>query len=879
VEAAIQAIPGVRHASVNLVEGSARVSGGDPEAVVSAIMDQGYTAHPSPATDTGLRESASFTVTVDEMSCASCVARVERAVRDVPGVMGVSVNLVVGEARVTGGAPEAVVDAIIDQGYPARVSTGPKTGRELVLVPDDGTMASGAVDVLRASEDTIAVGPGPGGTVRLETRAHPADVVLGLRDAGQPCLIRDTFEDPYAGQIARSRREVSLSWRRALLAGVVGGGLMAGMMAGVLPPVPEASQGWNAGRIFWAAMALLTLFTMRFSGGAYYAAAWKQARHFSTNMDTLVALGTGAAWLSSAILIVIPEFVPGGARHLYLDTSVLILAFLQLGHALETRAKRTTATSIRGLLELAPRTARVVRPGGEAQIPVSLVVAGDCVRVRPGERLPVDGRVIEGASGVDESMLTGEAMPVVKSPGDTVTGGTVNRTGTLVLEVTRTGEDTTLAHIVRMVKQAQTSKPPIGRLVDRVAAIFVPLVLLIAVATVIAWFLFGPEPRLAHALTTGIAVLVIACPCALGLATPIAIMVGTGRAAQFGVLIRNADALQAAAGLTHLVVDKTGTLTEGRPVVTRVETGAGFDSDRTLRVGAGLESVSEHPLAEAIVRAAEDAGVRMDRVEDFESVTGRGVTGRIEGREYRMGNAEFVEETGTRIPAAWRRIADEETNRAAITVYLADEDAVRAVLFLRDPVRADSKGAMEALRRLGVEVVMCTGDGAHTASAVARTLGIEQVYSELTPEQKLRIVRDLQAAGHRVGMAGDGVNDAPGLAQADVGFAVGGGVDVAIENADVTLAGDSLANVVTAIEISRATLRNIRQNLFGAFFYNVLGIPLAAGVFYPVLGWLLNPAFASAAMALSSVTVVSNANRLRWFRPELTGQDAGDANA
>ncbi|MEA2115684.1 MAG: copper-translocating P-type ATPase, partial [Thermodesulfobacteriota bacterium] len=511
-----------------------------------------------------------------------------------------------------------------------------------------------------------------------------------------------------------------------------------------------------------------------------------------------------------------------------------------------------------------------VRGNQELEIPVSLLRLDDSIRVRPGEKIPIDGEIVDGQSPVDESMLTGEPLPVKKGKGDHVTGGTMNESGSFTFKVTSLGEDTTLAHIINMVKRAQISKPPIGRLADKVSSIFVPTVILISLLTFIIWYLVAPDPRLAYALTAGIAVLVIACPCALGLATPIAIMVGTSRAAELNILIRNSDALQSAATLDHLVVDKTGTLTMGRPAVTDIHpVSGGGNSTQLLQLAASLEAGSEHPLAEAVLTSAQEQGVEPLPLRDFTAVTGRGVQALVDGVTCYLGNHHFLADNGLTLPAELSAIAGEQAGQGATPIWLGNEHQALGLLILRDPVREDSVKAVRMLQDKGVAVVMCTGDNRATAEAVARELGITEVHAEVLPEEKLQVVQTLQEKGHKVGMVGDGVNDAPALAQADTGFAIGSGTDVAIDNADITLAGDSLAHVSVAIAISQATIRNIKQNLFGAFFYNVVGIPLAAGVFYPFTGWLLQPMFASAAMALSSVTVVSNANRLRFFKSKL----------
>jgi Cu+-exporting ATPase len=882
VEKAILAVPGVREAEVRLEPGGASVSGGRPHEVIAAIESAGYTARPRPQEpaacalpETPPPASApaapgSYRIDIDDMSCASCVARVEKAILAVDGVREASVNLVEGAAYVLGGAPGQVVAAVTDQGYPAR-RTELAVSADLALQfasPLGDTERSRAESVLRSVAAATGVDWHSHALCQLTPAAHPADYLLALRRAGFAAGFVEQTEDPYLAQDRQARSAVRQAVKRAALAAIVGGGLMAAMLAGVLPGVDAASSpGDLRGRGFWLLMAALCLFTMAYSGRDYYVGAWKQLRHRQANMDTLVAVGTAAAWLASVLLILFPDFVPPGQRHLYLETSVLILAFLQFGHALEVRARARTGRAIGALVELAPKTASLLRDGEELELPVSLLRPGDLILVRPGQTVATDGTVVEGSSGVDESMLTGEPLPVTRGVGDNVAGGTINGSGALRVRVDRVGEETTLAGIIRAVKQAQMSKPPIGRLVDRIASIFVPIVLVIAALTFAAWSLFGPDPRLPHALTTAIAVLVIACPCALGLATPIAIMVGMGRAARFGVLIRNGDALQSAAGITHLVVDKTGTLTEGRPRVTAIHCDRGFDADRTLAWAAGLETASEHPLALAVVESARERDLKPAAVTGFEAEAGHGVRGSIGGRELFLGRQEWLAQLEIPCDQTLGTASDSMAGQGITPVWLADREGAIAVLGLSDPVRRDTPAAIAALTRQGIQLVMCTGDHPDTAAAVAAELGIETVHSRVLPRHKAELVKQLQAQGHTVGMVGDGVNDAPALAQAHVGFAIGAGTDVAIESADVTLAGSSLTSVANAVALSRATLRNIKQNLFGAFVYNATGIPLAAGIFYPLTGWLLNPVFASIAMALSSVTVVSNANRLRLFKP------------
>ncbi|WP_028317713.1 heavy metal translocating P-type ATPase [Desulfobulbus elongatus] len=859
VEAAIRAVAGVRAVAVNLVDGSAAVEGGEPGQVVQAVTEAGYGAtfvdEPRSAGGEG------YEIDILGMHCASCVQRVETALRAVAGVTEAAVNLIEKKALVRGGSPEAAVQAVLDQGYGASLRQRPPSDSFLIRLrpwPETADLEQ-IGEILRAQDPATGVAV-EDQQLRVATSQHPADVLLRLTDLGYQAELAESFVDPGLQQAEATRLEIRRSWWRALWAGLVGFAIMAGHMGGLFPHPHE-------NRLFWAGAALVCLLTMIYSGRNYFIGAWKQARHGAANMDTLVALGTGAAWLSSLVVIVDPDFIPGAGNNLYLDASVMILAFLQLGHVLETRAKRTTSEAIGALVGLRARTAAVLRAAGQAEIPVSLLRIGDRVRVKPGEKVPIDGEIVEGRTTIDESMLTGEPLAVARDIGDPVTGGTMNRSGAFVLKVTRLGEDTTLARIIRMVKTAQMSKPPIGRLADRIAGVFVPVVITVSLISFAAWAGFATELRWAHGLTAAIAVLVIACPCALGLATPIAIMVGTSRAAQCNVLIRNSDALQTAATLTHVVVDKTGTLTEGRPAVTGIFPAAGSSEQEVLRWAASLESGSEHPLAEAVLTAHLEHGGSLVRLDGFTAVPGRGVRAAHGDLTYLLGNHHFLVEEGLELPAGLRAEAERQAARGGTPVWLGRGTEVMGLLILKDPVRRDSAAAVKRLRDIGLAVVMCSGDARATAEAVAREVGIAEVHSEILPEEKLEVIRGLQRQGARVGMVGDGVNDAPALAQADTGFAIGSGTDVAIEHADITLTGDSLLLVADAIAISAATIRTIKQNLFGAFIYNVIGIPLAAGLFYPFTGWLLQPMFASAAMALSSVTVVTNANRLRFFRP------------
>ena len=585
-------------------------------------------------------------------------------------------------------------------------------------------------------------------------------------------------------------------------------------------------------------------------------------------MFTLIGLGVGAAYVYSVIATVIPDIFPPSFRMhgqvaVYFEPAAVIVVLVLLGQVLELRARSRTSAAIRNLLGLAPKTARKIAPdGAEQDIPLEQVHVGDRLRVRPGERVPVDGVVMEGSTSVDESMVTGESIPVEKAPTDKVTGGTVNGTGTLIIEAQRVGSDTLLAQIVRMVSEAQRSRAPIQRLADAVAAWFVPAVIATAVATFIVWASIGPEPRLAHALVNAVAVLIIACPCALGLATPMSIMVGTGRGAEAGVLFRNAEALELLEKITVLVVDKTGTLTEGKPRLVTVAPVPSIDESTLLRLVASLEHVSEHPLAGAIVAGARERGIPLSPVERFQSVTGKGVTGVVEGRVVAIGNASHLEALGVEPGALLARV--EGLRRVGQTVmFVVIDGSAAGLVGVADPIKPTAREAIDALHREHIRIVMLTGDNRTTADAVAKAVGIDQIEADVLPDQKAAVVKDLEERGERVAMAGDGINDAPALAQADVGIAMGTGTDVAMESAAVTLVKGDLRGIVRARFLSRATMKNIRQNLFFAFIYNVLGVPIAAGILYPFFGLLLSPMIASAAMTFSSVSVIGNALRLR----------------
>ncbi|MCP4046033.1 MAG: copper-translocating P-type ATPase [Gammaproteobacteria bacterium] len=629
---------------------------------------------------------------------------------------------------------------------------------------------------------------------------------------------------------------------------------------------PSLSPEWNLMHAAWLFIGLVTAGVMYYAGRHYFSGAWQSLLARSATMDTLIALGTGTAWLYSTIIVLFPSLVPEIARHVYFEAAVIIIGMVNLGQALEQKARGRTSQAIRRLLDLQQKTARVVRDGEEIDVAIGDVVKGDLVRVRPGEQIAVDGVVMKGQTNIDESMLTGEPVPVAKAGGDDVSAGTLNKTGSVLYQATRVGSDTALARIIKMVRQAQNSKPPIGKLADVIASVFVPVVMLIAIIAALVWFTIGPEPRAVYAIVTAVTVLIIACPCALGLATPMSVMVGIGKAAEAGVLIRNGEALQTASQLTTMVLDKTGTITAGRPEIVEIDVSGDQPINAMLLLAASLEAGSEHPLSQAFLEAAKLQELELLPIEEFEAVAGHGIEGQIDAKHMVLGNQQLMNEAGVTLDPASIKTSDRMAENAWTPVFMASNGKLMAIFAVADPIKPKSAEAIKRLQDEGLKVVMLTGDNQHTAQAVARQVGIDEIRAEVLPEDKKDQVAALQELGELVGMVGDGINDAPALALANVGFAIGTGTDVAIESADITLMRGSLHGVADAIDISRATMQNIRQNLLGAFIYNSAGIPIAAGVLYPLTGMLLNPIIAGTAMAFSSVTVVSNANRLRLFR-------------
>ncbi|GAB6142036.1 heavy metal translocating P-type ATPase [Methylosoma difficile] len=684
-------------------------------------------------------------------------------------------------------------------------------------------------------------------------------LVQAVKAAGYDAALMEGLEDPSDVEALEQQRYRQLL-NKAKVAGAFGLLLMLAEHFDGLPDMASATGAW-----FWPELALVTLGIMIYSGGHFYLNAYKSLLLKQANMDTLIALGTGSAWLYSCVVIDYYALLPSLAKHAYFEAAVMILAFINLGSALELQARGKTSTAIRQLLGLQPRSARVIRNGMELDVAIDQIGLGETLRVRPGEKIAVDGEVIEGHSNVDESMLTGESLPVAKSVGSRVVAGTLNQTGTFLFTATRIGRDTVLAQIIDSVRQAQSSKPEIARLADKISAVFVPVVVALAVLTFVLWYSVGPSPSLGYAFVTAMTVLVIACPCALGLATPISVMVAVGRAAQAGILIRKGEALQSAGKLTCVILDKTGTITEGKPTVTAIEKLGEYSEEIILQWAASLEAGSEHPLAASILAAAKQRSIALAKVEQFSAIAGFGVTGLLNDQRLHFGNKALMDNNGIKF-TRYNNKLEKLSALGQTPMLLALEDKIIGIIAVSDPIKKDSAQAVKQLQQQGLRIIMVTGDNQITAHAIAKQAGIAEVRAQVLPQDKADVVKALQQQGESVGMVGDGINDAPALAQADVGMAIGTGTDIAIASADVVILQGSLLKIPEVIALSQAAVNNIKQNLFGAFVYNVVSIPVAAGVLYPLFGVLLNPMIAGAAMAMSSVTVVMNANRLRWLK-------------
>jgi Cu+-exporting ATPase len=812
-------------------------------------------------------------IPVAGMTCANCAQHITRALQDVPGVQKARVHHATGLASVTyEPARVAIADllgVIRAAGYTpgsARIRLGIKgmtcascvTAVEAALRKTPGVVAArvNAGTAQAEVEYLPSLVDGPGLTRAVAASGY---------EAVEPAA---TSEEGVGQEEIAQQHEYRTLMRKFWFAAAISIPVMALSYPNLIPGLRDwMPMGSPERRIIWSLLGVLVLPVMLWSGSQFYTGMWAALKHRAANMHTLIAVGISAAFLYSVIAVAFPQWFPEQAlAEVFWDVAAVVVALVVLGLALELKAKGRTSEAIKTLIGLQAKTARVVRDGNEVDLPVEEVLVGDTVVVRPGEKIPVDGEVLEGGSAVDESMITGESIPVEKRPGDEVIGATLNRTGSFRFRATKVGKDTALATIIRMVQDAQGSKAPIQRVVDVVAGYFVPTVLILAVLAFVAWYDFGPEPRLVYATIVLVTTLIIACPCALGLATPTSLTVGIGKGAENGILIRSGDALQTAKRLDAIVLDKTGTITRGEPALTDVVPAAGFADAEVLRLAAALERGSEHPLGEAIVQGATARQVPVADAADFAAIPGHGVSGRVDGRQVLLGNATLMRDRHIDIGALhadWERLAE----AGKTPMYVAVDERAAGLVAVADTLKPDSKVAIADLRRLGLEVVMLTGDNQRTAQAIARQVGVDRVLAEVLPQDKAHEVQKLQLEGKIVAMVGDGINDAPALAQADIGMAIGTGTDVAIEASDITLIQGSLMGVVTAMAISRATMRNVSQNLFGAFIYNTLGLPVAMGLLYPVFGVLLSPLIAAAAMAFSSVTVVTNANRLRAFKP------------
>ena len=814
-------------------------------------------------------QSASTTLEITGMTCASCSTRIEKNLAKLPGVFRANVNLATEKATVEfdpSTVDEAkMTEAIEGLGYgvrerrPEQVSFG-VTGMTCAS-------CSGRVERALRKLPGVASANVNLATERASVLFEPTLVSMaGLRKAVEEAgygVVEEqgqTESGVEDTQAVAARHELAQARNKTIFALVLGAIIFLGSFPEWFPWAPSLL---NNRYLLWA----LATPVQFWAGWRFYKGAWANARHLSTNMDTLIAVGTSAAYFYSVAAILFPGFftTAGQTPETYFDTAAVIIGLILLGKFLEARAKGQTSEAIKKLMGMQAKTARVIRNGQEIDIPVETVQIGDVILVRPGEKVPVDGTVLEGRSALDESMITGESIPVEKGAGDEVIGATINKTGSFKFQATKVGKDTVLAQIIKLVEQAQGSKAPIQRLADVISSYFVPAVIVTATVTFVVWYIFGPTPAFTYALLNFVAVMIIACPCALGLATPTAIMVGTGKGAENGVLIRSGGALETAHKIKAIILDKTGTLTQGKPVVTDLVPANGTPEELLLKLAASAERGSEHPLGEAIVAAAKEKGLELADAREFQAIPGHGIEASVDGRLVVLGNQKLMVDRGFSLNGLGEKAAL-LSDQGKTSMFVALNGELAGIVAVADTVKAGSKEAVAELHRMGIEVAMLTGDNRRTANAIAKQLGIDRVLAEVLPEGKADEVKKLQAEGKVVAMVGDGINDAPALAQANVGIAIGTGTDVAMEAADITLMSGDVRGVVTAIRLSKQTMRTIRQNLFWAFFYNVALIPLAAGVWYPFFGILLNPIFAGVAMATSSVSVVSNSLRLRRFK-------------
>ncbi|MDE3058950.1 MAG: heavy metal translocating P-type ATPase [Bacteroidota bacterium] len=812
------------------------------------------------------------------MDCPTCALTIEKGVKQIEGVKKINVNAATGDAYVeykpalTNSAQ--IIDAIKKSGY--------RVGENSLTLKIDGMYCGSCVakiendllskpGVTSASVDlaseTALVHYIPSEVNISEIRKSIESLGYTVRDGiGEEALRKGEGAEPKDETELAHQQEYKRLMRKFILAAIVSVPVVFFSYPELFGISHLMQTGNTAAEYIMLGMALFSLLVMVYSGAQFFIGAVAAFKSRTANMNTLVATGLAAAWIYSTVAVLFPSAFPSKElASAFYDVDTVVTALVILGLALEVRAKGKSSEAIKKLIGLQAKTARVVRDGTEKDIPMEEVVVDDIVIVRPGEKIPVDGVVLNGSSSVDESMLTGEPIAVEKHSGDEVIGGTINRTGSFKFRATKVGKDTALAQIIGMVQQAQSSKAPIQRVVDQISGYFAPAVVILGIISFIIWYDFGPQPQLVYALIVLITTLVIACPCALGIATPISLMVGVGKGAENGILIRSGAALETAQKLNAIVLDKTGTITKGKPALTDVIAVNGFSKDVVLSLAASVEKASEHPLAEAIVNGAQDRNVPIDEIESFNAIPGKGVEAKVKGKHILLGNLKLMKEfsidTATLDDKVEQLAEDGKT-----PMYAAVDKKLAGLVAVADTIKDDSKAAVAQLQAMGLEVVMITGDNERTARAIARQTGINRVFAEVLPEDKAHNVQKIQLEGKKVAMVGDGINDAPALAQADIGLAIGTGTDVAIEASDITLIKGNLTGVVAAIDVSRATMKNVRQNLFGAFFYNALGLPVAMGALYPFFGILLSPIIAGAAMAFSSVTVVTNANRLRAYK-------------
>ena len=817
-----------------------------------------------------MTQNSQVTLSIEGMTCASCVGRVEKSLSALEGISDVSVNLATESARMSVNDPARLLEAaqaLDTLGYPARTSRVTLNIASMSCASCVGRVDKALADVPGVLSVTVNLAAETAVVDFLEGAVATADLMAATAAIGYPAEVAEA--NASQSRVERKAEEADNLRRNVLLAaGLTLPVFVLEMGAHLIPAFHMAIENSIGTQTSWVIQFVLATIVLFGPGRHFFLKGIPALLRGAPDMNSLVAVGTGAAWSYSIVATFLPGLLPEGVRAVYFEAAAVIVVLILIGRWLEARAKGRTGAAIQSLLGLQVRTAQVLRDGETVEVDVDQLGVGDTILVRPGERIPVDGEVVEGTSNVDESMITGEPVPVTKAAGAAVTGGTINGTGSLTFRASRVGSDTTLAQIIRMVEEAQGAKLPIQGLVDRVTLWFVPAVMALAALTVVVWLVVGPDPALTFALVAGVSVLIIACPCAMGLATPTSIMVGTGRAAEMGVLFRKGDALQQLSTVNVIALDKTGTVTEGKPTLTDVVVEEGFDRESVLGLIAAVEEQSEHPIAEAIVRGARSEGIAVPSASGFRSVTGYGVAAKVDGKEVMVGADRYMIRENVDI-ASLVGTEKDLASRGRTALYAAVDGKLAAVIAVADPVKPASRDAIAALHCRGFQVAMITGDKQETAEAIARETGIDQVIAGVLPDGKVAALDDLRAGGHKIAFVGDGINDAPALAHADVGIAIGTGTDVAIESADVVLMSGDLRGVVNAVEVSKRTMSNIRQNLVWAFGYNVALIPVAAGVLYPAFGLLLSPVFAAGAMALSSVSVLTNALRLRRIAPAM----------